>query len=276
MSRILVTGASGQLGSALVRRLVAENYPVRVILRQHAFHPFLPMEKIERVDGSFYDPDLLEEALAGITTVFHVAGVVSYSARRHSEVYRVNVNGTIRIFEAAVRAGVSEFILTSSTMAVGVSPNSPPVGEEVSFPPNLYHIPYADSKRLSERYVLAGAHRAQRVVALCPSTIIGAGERLGNFRRLFQLAHRGLLLAAPPGMTGVVDVEDAVEGHLLAWRKGVSGKRYILNAENISFRSLFGTINRAARRRIRPVVVPRGVVSGLYASLNFAAGVGFP
>jgi dihydroflavonol-4-reductase len=272
----VVTGASGQLGALLANRLVRDGFTVRVILRAGASHPLLAMDQMQVLRGDFADATVLRGALDGCDTVFHVAGAVSYSRHMDREIYRVNVDGTVALVDAASAAGVRNFVLTSSTMAVGFTGDGAIATEADPFPAELHDIPYADSKRLGEQYVLGASLRGMRAISVCPSTIVGPGEKLGNYRKLFDMAKAGRLRVAPPGGAGIVDVEDVVDGHLLGLERGVSGQRYILSSVNLPFREIFGAINRAVGRDVQPSALPMWPLRLARAGARFATDIGLP
>jgi dihydroflavonol-4-reductase len=241
---VLVTGASGMLGAHLARRLVEAGHRVRILLRSPR-HPLLEDLPLFELAGDLERPADVARAVAGCRVVFHVAGLVSYHAADADALHRSNVLATRNVVEAALAAGVERLVHTSSTAAVGWSESADRVLDEAGIgEEELRQIPYAWSKRLGEDEVLGGVARGLHAVIVNPATIYGAGDVKRNTGGALLALQRGRLRLVPPGGQSVVSVQDAVSGHLLALERGAPGRRYILAAENVSYRKFF---ERAAR-----------------------------
>ena len=147
---VLVTGATGFIGSHLAERLLADGHRVRCLVRRTANRRWLGDPRLELADGSITEPSSLPAAVAGIDIIFHVAGLTA--ARSREEFFRGNHDGTKNMLEAAARAGKPlRFVHVSSQAAAGPSPTATPIDE--SFPCRPITA-YGESKRAAEEEVL--------------------------------------------------------------------------------------------------------------------------
>lgn len=238
---VLVTGATGFLGSHLIPLLLEENEPVRALVRQPA--PELSARGVEVVVGDVVSGTGLDAALEGVKRVFHLAGRVSRDPDAAASLQRVHVDGTRSLAAAARRAGVERILLvsTSGTTAVSRDPD-PDCDETAPVPIELIgRWPYYRSKWLQERALLADAGDIE-VVIVNPSLLLGPGdERLSSTGDVLRFLS-GQLSVIPPGGLNFVDVRDAAAGAVAAMAKGRSGQRYLLGGHNWSFADFFARL----------------------------------
>ena len=246
----LVTGISGHLGSRLVRLLVEKGERVRGSYRPgdnpgpaaDLLDEAMPCDALDRAG--------VERLVQGVDRVFNVAAMVTFDPSLYERQVRVNVEGTRRLVEAAAQAGVRRLVHTSTVNTLGI-PLPGRVGDEQT-PSNWqrYGMGYMDSKRESEALVLAAnVPGALETLAVLPGTMFGPWDVNDNGGTYIKLAARGVLLAAPPGGTSVVHVDDVARGHILAMEQGQAGRRYVLGGENLTYRRIFTLIARALDRR---------------------------
>lgn len=256
---VLVTGGSGFVGRALVRRLVAEGREVRGLARSAGAAETLAAEGAEPVDGDVLEPASLAAAARGCSTLFHVAGVNAMCLRDPRPMVRANVEGTSNAVRAAAEAGVARVVLTSSAAAIGEPAGT--VGREDSPHRGGYLSTYERSKHLAERAALSLAEEL-RVDLVCvnPSSVQGPGRTTGSARLLLDIVN-GRLPALVATTFSIVDVEDCAEGHIRAEARGAPGERYVLSGATIStaeavelLRSLWG---RPGRVRWLPAWIAR-------------------
>lgn len=256
---ILVTGATGFVGSALVRQLLAEGAAVRVLRRSTSALDLLgdSAADVEHALGDVTDADSVYRATEGVETVYHVAAVVAFGRGARQRLRDVNVRGTAHVANAALAEGVGRLVHTSSIAALGRPERSGGVIDETAeWTASKANTAYAVSKRDAELEVLRGVAEGLDAVMVNPALVFGPGR---SGEGTFALAERvvaGRVPMAPPGGTAVVDVEDVAAGLRLACAHGATGERYVLAAENRLWPDLLATLATAAHvdppRRIAP------------------------
>ncbi|MGB3544140.1 NAD-dependent epimerase/dehydratase family protein [Rubrivirga sp.] len=278
---IVVTGATGFVGSVLVRQLVEDGQEVRILRRASSsldllgdLEPSGRRSQVEHVVGDVTDPDVVFPALEGAETVYHVAGYVGFGRRARPMLRHVNVQGTATIVNAALEGGVRRLVHTSSIAALGRPLRFTGVLDETSpWRDSTANTHYAISKRDADLEVARGVAEGLDAVTVMPAVVFGPGRRGDGTMAIVERAASGLV-AAPPGGTAVVDVEDVARGMRLAAEHGVTGERYILAAENRLWTDLLGVIADAAGTR-RPRSVPPWTLLGAgWASQAWAAVTG--
>jgi dihydroflavonol-4-reductase len=246
-ARILVSGAGGFVGGALVPLLAAEGHAVRAMHRPGS--PPGAAGGVEWVAGDLLDQASVLAALRGVDAVVHLAALVSFHAGDAARSFQVNAEGTRRLAAAAREAGVRRFLHVSTVAAVGYSDRPEVLDETAPYNFGKLRIPYCDSKRAAELAVLAEVERGLDAVIVNPSSMFGPGDRRKAEGSLLDAAFRGRILLCPPGGINVADVRDVARGCLQALARGRRGERYILGGENLSGRQLLATVCGALGRR---------------------------
>jgi dihydroflavonol-4-reductase len=252
----LVTGATGFVGANIVEALNRAGWRVRILHRKTSSMAALRGLRFEAAEGDVTDPASLLPALQGCDAVFHAAAVVmEFWQPDLDRLYRVNVEGTRNVVQAALAANVPRLVYTSSQGALGFADRRTPLNEGAQFniPPAAY--PYGHSKHLAEQEVRAAVAQGLHAVIVNPSVVMGPRDvNLLNSRIILEVA-KGRIPLLPPGGINVVDVHDVASGQLLALEKGRTGERYLLAGHNVSNRQLAREI--AAVLGVRP---PRGEI----------------
>jgi dihydroflavonol-4-reductase len=277
MTCALVTGATGFVGSHVARALTASGAAVRVWRRPASRLDALEGVAFEGCPGDLFDVPALAEACAGCDWVFHVAALAQYWRASVDEVYRVNVEGTRCVLDAAWRAGVARVVLTSSGGAVGEAPGSGPADERVPFNLPPAQFPYGHSKWLAEAAARdAAAVRGQDVVIVNPSVVLGPGDLNRVSGDLVIRTAKRQVPMMPRGGFGVIDVRDAAAAHVAAAVHGRPGERYILSTHNVLARDLIALIAGVAGVRPPRLAVPGWLVAPAAALLNAGRRLGLP
>ena len=256
---VLVTGATGFLGSHVARQLVARGERVRVLARASSNRAALDGLGAEIVEGDLRDPASLNRAVEGARLVFHVAADYRLWARDTNEIYESNVAGTKNLLEAAKRAGVERFIYTSTVATVAVErPTLPNEATQTSLDDMVGH--YKRSKWFAELEVRDAAKQGLPVVIAMPTTPVGPGDWKPTPTGKIIL---DFLMGKMPGYvnTGLnfVGVEDAAAGHLLVAEKGKIGERYLLGAENLTLKHLLDELARIACKSSPKLRIPHSI-----------------
>ena len=234
---VFVTGSAGHVGANLVRRLLDDGVPVRVLLRHEDNNEALEGLDVERAFGDIRDLDAIRRALAGCRGVYHVAAKISTieGNRAHRrEVFECNVLGTRNVLRAAREAEAGRVVVTGSFSAVGYDLDDPsaPSDETMPFFPMERTMPYERSKSLVEQECWRAAGAGQDVmVATCCAVVGGADFFPSRLGRTLCDYTNGKLHAYVDGGFEFVAARDIVEGHLLCMRHGRSGEKYIFSSE---------------------------------------------
>lgn len=267
--RILVTGATGYLGSTLVGELVDAGECVTILT-----HPNDPAAlradvrgQVQAVAGDVTDAQSVDEAMRGVSRVYHLAGVATPNARLGDLLWRTNVLGSYQVARAALRHGVHRVVHVSSTAAVGYPPDGVVADEDFDQRDSVLDNAYAATKRASEQVMLDFVERGLDVVVVNPAAVFapGAGPAR-SWQGLLVAARKGLLRIVPPGGTAVCSARDFVAGVTAAMGKGEPGRRYILSTANLRYRQiaelLVEAVGRAHPVRSAPIGLFRAVGHG--------------
>ena len=231
----LVTGATGFVGSAVLRALLRRSQPVRALVRPTSSRRLLEGLPVDIVAGDLADPASCRDALRGCDTLFHVAADYRLWVPQPDAMYRTNVVGTRRLLLEAAEAGVSRIVYTSSVATLGLRADHLPSDETT--PATLADMigHYKRSKFLAEKAVRELiAEAGLPVVIVNPSAPVGpADARPTPTGRVLLEAARGRIPAYVDTGLNLVHVDDVAEGHLRALDRGRVGERYILGGENL-------------------------------------------
>lgn len=247
----LVTGGTGFVGAAVVRRAVVAGHRVRVLVRPGGDRRQLADLPVEVAEGDLSDPPSLARAMAGCRTVFHVAALYALWARDRRAFYESNVEGTRRVLQAAGEAGASRVVHTSTVGALGIPADGSPGTEETPVALADMVGDYKRSKFLAEEVARDFARRGLPVVIVNPSTPVGPGDlKPTPTGQMIVDFLRGRMWAYMDTGLNLVDVDDVAAGHLAAAARGRIGERYILGGVNLSLQEIFARLGRIAG--IRP------------------------
>lgn len=239
--RVLVTGATGFLGSNLAASLVAEGHDVRILRRTSSSLSAIHDLDVEHVIGDIRDPDAVRSAVRGCDAVFHAAALVSYWKLQRAEMYDINIGGTINVVRACLKENVGKLVHTSSVAAVGYRKDGLPADESTPFNWDSYDVGYRISKFRAEQEVLKGVQAGLPAVIVNPSVIIGERDISFNGGQIVRDVFKKRIFYYIDGGISVVYVGDVVRGHLAAARIGRIGERYLLTGENLTHKQIIDT-----------------------------------
>jgi dihydroflavonol-4-reductase len=254
----LVTGATGFVGSAVLRALIRRGEPVRALVRPSSSLRLLEGLPVQIVTGDLDEPASCRGALRGCDALFHVAADYRLWVRQPEPMYRTNVDGTRELLLAGAEAGMQRIVYTSSVATLGLRADHLPSDETT--PATLADMigHYKRSKFLAEqavRELVAGS--GLPVVIVNPSAPVGpADARPTPTGRVVLEAARGRIPAFVDTGLNLVHVDDVAEGHLLAFEHGRIGERYILGGDNLSLREMLAEIARLVDRKPPRLQVP--------------------
>jgi dihydroflavonol-4-reductase len=253
-----VTGATGFVGSAIVRALLAAGIGVRALARRQSLRANLDGLAIDLVEGDMRDPAAIRAGTEGTRYVFHVAADYRLWAPDPDEIMRANVEGTRVVMEAAAAAGIERIVYTSSVATLKPRDDGKPADETRPLTENEAIGAYKKSKVAAERLVLAMVNDGLPAVIVNPSAPIGPRDRRPTpTGRLIVEAASGRIPAFVDTGLNIVHVDDVAAGHLVALRKGEIGERYVLGGENMTLAELLARIARLVGRRPPRISLPR-------------------
>ncbi len=260
---ILVTGATGLVGTHLLVKLVQEKHQIRALYRsetkrEHAKKVFLyyfPEEEktlfdaIEWVKADINDVPTLSEAFIGITHVYHCAAWINFNPKHYKKLRKVNIEGTANIVNLCLIHGVKKLCYVSSIATLEEEPNKSFIDETTEWNPETPKSVYAITKYGAEMEVWRGAQEMLNVVIVNPGIIIGPGFYDGGSGYLFKRIYAGMKYYTP-GTTGYVAIDDVINIMYQLMEGNYSNQRYIVVAENLDFKTAFSMIAKALNKPI--------------------------
>ncbi len=260
--QVLVTGASGFVGSAVARKLVEAGFAVRALVRPTSPRFHLGALDLQFAIGDLRDAASVRQAMAGVRYVFHVAADYRLWARDRNEIYLNNVVGTRTIMEEALREGVERIVYTSSvaTLALKVggdpSDETRPLDEANAI--GVYKRSKVAAERLVEKMI---AERKLPAVIVNPSTPIGPRDvKPTPTGRIIVEAARGRMPGFVDTGLNLVHVDDVADGHLAALDRGKIGERYILGGRDVLLSKMLADIAGMTGRRPPRLRIPRRAI----------------
>jgi dihydroflavonol-4-reductase len=255
---VLVTGASGFVGAAVVRALLARGRRLRVLVRPQSDRRNIAGLDVEPRIGSLEDGASLAAAVAGCGAVYHVAADYRLWVKDESAMYRANVDGTRLLMQAALDQGVARIVYTSSVAVLGIIGDGTPSTETTPSTAADMVGPYKRSKFLAEEVVRdLVKQRGLPAVIVNPSTPVGPGDvKPTPTGRMIVEAASGKMPAFVDTGLNIVHVDDVAAGHLLAEERGVVGERYILGGEDLSLGEILRRIALLTGRKPPTISIP--------------------
>jgi dihydroflavonol-4-reductase len=270
--KVLVTGASGFVGSAVARKLKERGFAVRALVRESSPTGHLAELDLEFAKGDLRDADSVIEAMRGVRYLFHVAADYRLWARDPEEIVRNNVTGTRTIMEAARDAGVERIVYTSSVATLKCRQAGDPSDETMPLKEDQAIGAYKRSKVAAERLVEEMVARGLPAVIVNPSTPIGPCDvKPTPTGRIIVEAAAGRMPAFVDTGLNMVHVEDVAEGHMLAFDKGRIGERYILGGQNATLSDILAVVAGEMGRKAPKVKIPRGAIVPLAVAAEMVA-----
>lgn len=258
----LVTGATGFVGSAVARKLIERGASVRVLCRPDSDRRNLDGMNVEIVEGDLLRPDTLGTALEGCAGLFHVAADYRIWTRDPDAMFAANVEGTRAIMQAAYDVGVERAVYTSSVAVLGIDPSGTPANEDTA-------VSFSDMVGVYKRSKYQAEEACREVlektgldcVIVNPSTPIGPGDvkPTPTGRIIVEAATNKMPAYVDTGLN-VAHVDDVAEGHLLAFEKGESGRRYILGGDDMTLREILFAVAEIAGSRPPKFQIPRAPI----------------
>ncbi len=269
---VLVTGASGFIGSAVARQLVERGFRVRALVRPTSPVAHLAGQDIEFVRGDLRDAETVRPAMCGVRALFHVAADYRLWAPDPDEILHNNVVSTRTVMDEARRAGVERIVYTSSVATLACTPKGDITDETVPLHESAAIGAYKRSKIVAERLVESMVREGLPAVIVNPSAPVGPRDvKPTPTGRIIVEAATGRLPAFVDTGLNMVHVDDVAAGHLLAFERGRIGERYILGGQNSSLSEILAAVAHHMGRRPPRIRLPRSAVMPLAVMVEMVA-----
>lgn len=259
----MITGASGYIGHKLALEAAAKNYTVHVLVRD-LHSKFLPVHpNIHLFEGDVTNKESILVAMKGCSHILHSAGITKMWDKDSSIFYKVNVEGTRNVLDAALQCEVQKFVFTSTGAVIGPSGKYPMNESDPRI--TAFENDYEISKHWAEELVKEYCQRGLfAIIAVAPRVygpgIISGGNVFGRLLQKIFSMKMAFVPACGDVLANYAFVDDVVNGHFLALEKGIGGEKYILGGENISYTTFFETIKNIAGKKIRLIRVSKTIL----------------
>ena len=244
---ILVTGGAGLIGTALIAALLKKGKTVKAIYNKTAL-PHFDHPDFSQQHCDILDVIALEEVMQGVTNIYHCAGLVSFHKKDEQRLYKINVEGTANVVNAALNAGVKKMLHVSSVAALGRIREDEAIHEKMNWTPQTSNSKYGESKYLGEMEVWRGIAEGMEAVIVNPTIILGAGNWDDGSTKIFKSVYNEFPWYTK-GVTGFVDVRDVVNAMILLMDSTVSAERFIISGHNETFHNVFNAIAIAFNKK---------------------------
>lgn len=243
---ILVTGAAGLVGGELVKLLLNDGYRLKVIYNSTPIS--LQHPNLEIVQCDILDVVGLEEAMEGITHVYHCAGFVSFDAKDKSQLIKINVEGTANVVNACLDAAIKKLVHVSSVSALGRIREGKMLDEKMFWTEETSNSIYGKSKYFGEIEVWRGIAEGLDAVIVNPTVILGGDNWETGSSAIFKTAYEEFPWFTE-GVSGFVDVSDVARCMILLMQSDITAERFIVNGENLPYREIFNLMAKGFHKK---------------------------
>ncbi|HJV20987.1 MAG TPA: NAD-dependent epimerase/dehydratase family protein [Sediminibacterium sp.] len=244
---ILITGATGLVGSHLIQQLIQEGKSVRALYRS-TIPSMKGSEAVEWVKGDILDTGSLEDATQEVDQVYHCAAMVSFLPSQKKVLNKTNIEGTANVVNACINTGVKKLLFVSSVAALGRIREDQSIDETMNWTPETSNSEYGKTKFMAELEVWRGMGEGLDIAIVNPVIILGAANWNGGSSGIFKSAYNEFPWYTE-GVSGFVDVKDLVRAMTLIMQSPVSGERFIISGTNSTYRDVFTMIAKEFHKK---------------------------
>jgi dihydroflavonol-4-reductase len=246
--KILVTGATGLVGSHLIKALLQCRKNVKALYRT-SIPQFENADKVEWCQADILDISSLEDAMQGAKKIYHCAAIVSFNPKQKKLLHATNIEGTANVVNACLQNDVEKLLYVSSVSAFGRKGVKEIISEQMQWSDETNTSEYGRTKYFAEMEVWRGIGEGLNAVIVNPTIILGAGDWSKSSSAIFKNVYNEFPWYTE-GVTGFVDVEDVVKAMISLMESDISGERFILSAANLSYGELFTAIAKTFNKKI--------------------------
>jgi dihydroflavonol-4-reductase len=244
---ILVTGGTGLLGTHLIMALHQQGICAKALYRSQI--PAIIKDKANWIQGDILDVVFLEDVMQDVEQVYHVAGFVSFNSKHRAQLFSINVDGTANVVNACLNAGVKKLVHVSSVSAMGRIRTEALINETMQWDEATSNSEYGRTKYLGEMEVWRGIGEGLDAAIVNPTIIFGEhSDWTKGSMNLFRNIYNGFPWYSTGG-SGFVDVKDVVKAMMALMESNISGQRFLINAENKTYKDLFFLIADAFEKK---------------------------
>jgi dihydroflavonol-4-reductase len=243
---ILVTGASGLVGSHLIKQLAAKGNVVKALY--NSTQPNFVHQNIHWVKADILDVIALEEIMKNVTHVYHCAAAVSFNPKNKKQLHQTNIEGTTNIVNACIDANIKKLLFVSSVAALGRIREDVAITEEMKWSEETSNSEYGKTKYFAEMQVWRGMGEGLNTVIVNPTIILGAGDWNKGSSEIFKSAYDEFPWFTE-GISGFVDVVDVVNAMIALMESDISGERFIVSGHNVQYKKIFALIAQAFNKK---------------------------
>ncbi|HPH90816.1 MAG TPA: NAD-dependent epimerase/dehydratase family protein [Ferruginibacter sp.] len=256
---ILVTGGAGLVGKELIQQLLNKGNPVTAIFNKTAL-PSFNTDLLQQVKCNILDVQGLEEIMQQhrIEQVYHCAAIVTFNPSRKYELFKINIEGTANVVNAALNTGVKKLVHVSSVAALGRIRENEAITEKMNWTEETSNSNYGKSKYMAELEVWRGIAEGLEAVMVNPTMILGYGDWNTGSSQMFKSVYNEFPWYAE-GVTGYVDVRDVVKAMIALMESNINAERFIISAEDRSFKEVFTLMasafgKKAPHKKVTPFI----------------------
>jgi len=254
---ILVTGGAGLLGNELILQLLKQEKKVRAIYNKTPLANFHSIN-FEQLQCNILDVVGLEEAMKDIEEVYHCAAIVTFNPKRKMEMFKINIEGTANVVNAAIDAGINKMVYVSSVAALGRIRENEAIDETMNWTEETSNSSYGQSKYLAELEVWRGIGEGLNAVIVNPVVILGAGDWNSGSSQIFKNVYNEFPWYTE-GTTGFVDVRDVAKAMIQLMQSKITAQRFIISAANKSYKQVFDLManafgKKASHKKVTPLI----------------------
>lgn len=262
--KYFITGATGFIGSNLVKKLLTEENKIHLLTRSRNTKNLFNKKNVTVFHGDLLDTKIIDKAMKSCDIVFHLAAYANIWSKDKTLAYKTNVTGTKNILEAALNNGIKKMVFTSSAATLPPSKDKEEVDE--SFPqPATYLTDYETTKREAEQLCIDYCQKGLDVVIVNPTRVFGPGllSKSNSVTIMIKSYIKGIWRIIPGDGSQIgnyVYIDDVIKGHTMAMQKGIPGEKYILGGTNISYNEFFETLKQVSGKKHYLIHLPISIM----------------